>query len=243
MRDYLSTKNVVLFVSLVFGATLAMNMLTHRQQLEHIVTEISHYRETSHIVPPIPTRIIYPTPTTQPDTQESEDLVRVEPINAQPEVIYTDPDDALPWGVAEQVDDVTYTIRVRYDEHMGTPTEIMDAINQYRATKGVGGLSWDDRLGEYAQSRADHFESIQGTDKHAGFNTYLENEDGFNKLEFNRLGENSFFGGTLTGTHLIEWVFSQSPGHDANQTDSGWSHIGVGTSASSVNIIFGSGKF
>jgi uncharacterized protein YkwD len=50
------------------------------------------------------------------------------------------------------------------------------------------------------------------------------------------------YGGPLNGTHLIEWVFSQSPGHDANQLDNGWSHVGVGVTDTSVNLVFGGEK-
>lgn len=146
------------------------------------------------------------------------------------------------WGVAEKVGDHTYTIKVGNDEQMASPREVMDALNAYRSTNGISTLSWSDTLASYAQTRADHFKNIGTVDGHEGFNNYLENESGFDKLGFRKLGENSYFGGPLTGTHLIEWVFSQSPGHNANQLDSGWSHVGVGVTDTSVNLIFGGDK-
>lgn len=197
---------------------------------------LTEYRSYTHdpLVQQTPTPPIPVTPTNT-DLQPQTD--------PQPTGISAAPQDTLPWGVAQKVDDVTYTIKVGYDEHMTTPEELLAALNQYRAVHSRSALSRDDRLWEYAQGRASYFQSIQGTDKHAGFNSYLENEDGFSKLHFNRVGENSFYGGKLTGTHLIEWVFAKSPGHDANQLDAGWTHVGIGVTESSVNLNFGSGRF
>ena len=150
--------------------------------------------------------------------------------------------DTTEWGKAQKIDDVTYTIKVGYDGQMATPQEITDALNSYRSVQNRGSLTQDDRLSQYAQSRADYFKSNNDTDKHAGFNSFLENENGFQTLGFRRMGENSYFGGKLNGVHLIEWVFAQSPGHNANQLDEGWSHIGIGVTETSVNIIFGGDK-
>ncbi len=146
------------------------------------------------------------------------------------------------WGVAKEISEGTYTIRVGSDAAMGNPQEVLAALNAYRNTSGRSTLSWDDKLASYAQSRADHMNSIQTTDKHEGFNRFLEQEDGFNKLGFYRLGENSYYGGPLNGTHVIEWVFAKSPGHDANQKDPDWTHVGIGVTDSTVNLIFGGSK-
>ena len=146
------------------------------------------------------------------------------------------------WGVAKDIGDGTYTIRVESDSAMGTPQEVFEALNHYRNVNGSSTLTWDDRLASYAQSRADYMASIQTTDKHAGFNNFVENEDGFAKLGYYSLGENSYFGGPLNGVHLIEWVFAKSPGHDANQKDNSWSHVGIGVTNSTVNLNFGGNK-
>lgn len=146
------------------------------------------------------------------------------------------------WGVAKEISEGTYTIRVGSDAAMGNPQEVLSALNAYRNTSGRSTLSWDDKLASYAQSRADHMNSIQTTDKHEGFNRFLEQEDGFNKLGFYRLGENSYYGGPLNGTHVIEWVFAKSPGHDANQKDPDWTHVGIGVTNSTINLIFGGSK-
>ena len=42
--------------------------------------------------------------------------------------------------------------------------------------------------------------------------------------------------------HVIEWVFAKSPGHDANQKDPDWTHVGIGVTDSTVNLIFGGSK-
>lgn len=146
------------------------------------------------------------------------------------------------WGQAKKIDDHTYTIRVGYDDRMGTAQEILTALNSYRQASGRGPLAWDDRLASYSQERANNFQSIETTDKHAGFDDYLENQDGFNKLGYSRLGENSYYGGPLYGVHLIEWVFAKSPGHDANQLDPGWTHVGIGVTNNATNLIFGAGR-
>ena len=242
MRDFLSPQKIALAVGLIFGVILTSQVIIHRQSLENVVSDISAYRYTTQTILPQPTQQPYPTPLERVPLEQNAEVI-TKPVETEPKVIYTEPDDALPWGVAQKVDDVTYSIKVGYDENMATPSEVLDALNQYRSTKGVSSLVWDDSLAQYAQGRANTFESIGGTDKHAGFNNFLENEDGFNQLRYNRVGENSFYGGPLTGTHLIEWVFTQSPGHDSNQLDSGWTHVGIGVSASSVNLIFASGKF
>jgi uncharacterized protein YkwD len=199
-----------------------------------MLESLADYRTSSQII------LKQPIPTPTPRAFPSESPQAYVP----PFVKDTTPEDnQVPWGVPEKVDDVTYTIRVGYDERMSSPQELFDALNQYRAVHERHSLAWDDRLASYAQGRADHFKQTQNTDKHEGFNSFLENEDGFNKLGFNRLGENSYYGGQLTGTHLIEWVFAKSPGHDANQLDPGWTHVGIGTTDASANLIFGSGKF
>lgn len=146
------------------------------------------------------------------------------------------------WGVAQKIGEHTYTIRVGQDDHMGTAREVVDALNNYRQTQGKGLLAWDDKLGSYAQQRADLFKQIGSTDAHAGFNDFLDNHNGFSELSFNRLGENSYFGGPLFAVHLIEWVFAKSPEHNANQLDAGWSHVGIGVTDTAVDLVFGGGK-
>lgn len=146
------------------------------------------------------------------------------------------------WGEAQQIDEVTWTIKVGEDEKMGTAGEIHKALNDYRRRHGAHPLTWDTKLAEYAQSRADHFTSISSTDKHEGFNSFLDSGDGFNQLGFNSLGENSSYGYHVEAVHLIEWVYAGDEPHDNNQLNSKWTHVGVGVNGTATNLIFGGNK-
>lgn len=220
------------------GGVIIGNYAGGADSLSGLISDIRDYRKqtisdrtaqpASPTLSPLPTPSITPQPTRTVRTNSQTNPAAV-PTTTE-------------WGVAKQVGDHTYTINVGNDSNMASPSEVFQALNAYRSAKGSGQLSWDDKLAGYAQQRADYFKNISNVDGHAGFNSYLENENGFDQLGFMRLGENSYYGGALTGTHLIEWVFSQSPGHDANQLDSGWSHVGIGTTGSSVNLVFGGEK-
>lgn len=146
------------------------------------------------------------------------------------------------WGVAKQINDVTWTILVGQDEAMATPQEILEALNQYRNTNGAGSLSWDEKLAEFAQSRANYFAQIKDLDQHAGFIEYTNSEDNMKSLGFAGVGENASYGYKLAGVHLIEWVFAGDEPHDQNQRNPDWTHIGVGVSGTGVDLIFGKMK-
>lgn len=229
MKKHFSTKTVSLLFASLFACTLAIQIYTHQASIQKAHQSITNYRKSSHSITP------QPTPTSAP--VKISNISKEAPIQTEPQ----EPNEpSIPWGKAEKVDNVTYTIRVGYDSSMTTPQELLDALNQYRTVHSRGNLAWNDTLASYSQSRAQSFQDNKGTDKHAGFNSFLENEDGFSKLGFDHVGENSYYGGPLTGTHLIEWVFSQSPGHNANQLNEKWTHVGIGVTANGVNLIFGS---
>ena len=146
------------------------------------------------------------------------------------------------WGVAKQIDDVTWTIKVGQDEQMGTPKEILAALNVYRNRHAANSLEWDTNLASYAQERAAYFASIKGLDQHKGFIEYTKSEENMRKLGFWGVGENASYGYTLEATHLIEWVFAGDEPHDKNQRDTQWTHVGIGVEGSGVAIIFGKWK-
>lgn len=146
------------------------------------------------------------------------------------------------WGKAKQLDEHTWTMKVTNDSHQATPSEILNALNEYRAKKGRGELTWDDKLATYAQQRTDYFKKEGKLDGHGGFMEFVNNGDGFNKLEFGSLGENSSLGYTLEGVHLIEWVYAGDKPHDDNQLNQDWTHVGVGVSGTATNLIFGGKK-
>jgi len=152
-------------------------------------------------------------------------------------------DDSTPWGQAVQIDEHTWTMKVQNDDRMSTVEELFTALNDYRRTKGVPVLTWDQKLADYATSRAKYFTSIKTTDGHAGFNDFLTNQDGFNKLGFTQLGENTSYGYRMLGVHLIEWIYAGDEPHDKNQRNSIWSHVGIGIDGVSTCLIFATGKF
>lgn len=145
------------------------------------------------------------------------------------------------WGKATQLDEHTWTMRLQADSRMATAQEIFNALNAYRQGKGRGSLSWDDKLASYAQDRATFFTSNGKLDGHAGFQSFMDN-DGFGKLGFNALGENSSYGYLLEGVHLIEWVYAGDAPHDTNQLNGDWSHVGIGVNGTSTDLIFGGHK-
>lgn len=150
--------------------------------------------------------------------------------------------DNEPWGVAKQVDEVTWTMKVGEDEKMATSQEILTALNAYRQRYGSQNLSWDSKLGDYAQNRAKYLNSIKDVDKHEGFNKFAEKEDGFNKLGFTMLGENISYGYKLNGVHIIEWMYAGDKPHDKNQLDNRWNYVGIGVDGLATCLIFATGK-
>src|SRR5690606_33887998 len=105
------------------------------------------------------------------------------------------------WGQAVQVSETGYRMKINHDERMTTAQELFEALNNYRYTKGESRLTWDGRLAEYATQRAAYI-CANGSDGHAGFKDYVENQDGFTQLGFYRLGENMSAYYKMEGVHL-----------------------------------------
>jgi len=150
--------------------------------------------------------------------------------------------DTGPWGVAEKINDVTWTMKLNQDEKMGTPKEILDALNKYRNVHGSRPLEWDQKLADYATSRAKYFMEIKALDSHKGFEEKLKDEGGFRDLGFWGLGENASFGYKLEAVHLIEWMYAADEPHNDNQLDNSWTHVGIGIDDVSSVLIFGKHK-
>jgi uncharacterized protein YkwD len=220
---------VLLLGTLIQVSMMFITMLSHQVQ----VYSLAH----TALAAPMPTQEI-PTPTAIPTLSPTPTPT----ITPQPTRVPPKPTTTPEWGVAKKVDEHTYTIAFQYDSAMTSPGELLTALNNYRTTHGIGSLAWDDKLAGYAQGRAAHFSSIKSTDAHAGFNDFLDNHNGFEELGFYKLGENSYYGGPVSGTHVIEWVFAQSPGHNANQLGTSWSHVGIGVSDTGINLVFGGDK-
>lgn len=170
-----------------------------------------------------PSAILTPTPTKIPTP--------VDPYANDPDL-----KDAV-WGEAVQVSETGYRMKVGFDSVMGTPEETFKALNLYRYTKGKSNLTWDNRLAKYALERATYI-CQNGSDAHAGFSDYVENQEGYKTLGFYQLGENMSTHMKFTGTHLIEWMYAADPAHDGNQLGK-WSHVGVGIFEDCSALIFG----
>jgi len=200
-----------------------------------------------NIVSPQGERIIKttPLPTLEPTLTPTETEKPV--ITAAPtkKMVTKTPaeTDTRPWGVAQQIDEVTWTLRVGNDEKMATAGEILTALNHYRQRYGSQILTWDDNLAQLARKRAKDINVAKTTDKHVGFKNFMENEDGFNKLGFNSVGENIAWGYKLNGVHTIEWMYGGDEAHNNNQLDNKWNYVGIGVDGLASCLIFGTGKF
>lgn len=173
-------------------------------------------------------RVATPTPT------PPQSLPTVEPTDVNVP--------ASQWGVATQVDAHTWTMQINQDTVMATPQDIFAALNSYRQKHGSGVLSWDQGLANYAGERAAFFTAQGKLDEHAGFTDFLNNQDGFKKLGYNSLGENSSIGYRLEGVHLIEWVYAGDAAHNDNQLNPKWSDVGIGVSGTATDLIFGGSR-
>ena len=181
------------------------------------------------------------TPTSNPELVEgpTPTIIKLKPTNIPRS---TAVGDTSPWGVSRQIGADTYTFKIAPDTHMGTPSEILNALNNYRTRFGSQPLTWDNNLASFAQSRADHLAQIKTTDGHAGFIDYLDNQDGYNKLGFTWLGENISYGFRLEAVHLIEWMYAGDKPHNDNQLNTRWNYAGIGVNGTATSIIFGTGK-
>ncbi len=187
-------------------------------------------------LPPI---VEVPTSTPIPTKEVKENKIQTTKKIISP----TPTIDNDPWGVSKQIDEHTWTIKIGEDATMATAKEIFEALNEYRKVQGSQVLTWDEKLGNYAQERARYLNGIKTVDQHKGFNDYMENQDGFNKLGFTSLGENISYGYRLNGVHIIEWMYAGDEPHNKNQLDNRWNYVGIGVDGLATCIIFGTGKF
>jgi len=202
-----------------------------------ITTETETKTDIVEIPKDIEYQVVTPTNTSTPK------IKIITPTMVKKRIYPTPIPDNTPWGIAQQIDDVTWTMRVGEDEKMATPREIWEALNEYRKNHRSQILNWDTKLGDYAQSRAKYLNSKKTTDKHEGFSNFVNNEDGFNKLGFTALGENISYGYRLNGVHVIEWMYAGDKPHNDNQLDNRWNYVGVGVDGLATCLIFGTGKF
>lgn len=117
--------------------------------------------------------------------------------------------------------------------------QVFQVLNDYRTSHGVGKLEWSDKLGQYAQSRADKFAANGATDNHQDFQTLISTPAGFAQMGFSGLGENSSYGYPFNASDLIEKDYAADKPHDDNQLDSSWTHVGIGINGVASDLVFG----
>jgi uncharacterized protein YkwD len=221
MLDFFTLTAIIFLVFLTF-APHQISLVSPEVQIEPPAV-YSAVSPTSPISPTViprlePTSIIYllpsvtPPPTPTPDTR--------------------------PWGVATQMSEHSWVIRVNNDPAMGSSQEILSALNNLRAVHGAQPLKTDPRLCDYAQKRADLFKSLKKTDEHQALADFLTDEKNYDVLGFNWIGENSSYGYVMSGVHLIEFVYNSDPDHSKNQLDPKWDHACVGVNSPATDLIF-----
>ncbi len=239
LKDYFTSPN--LFNSKAANSNLALNFERIIQGKNILITPTASMPETPKPTPAkfnrlkIQRKLLaviaspspFPSPSPSPSPFPSPSLT---PLASS---------DDWEWGVAKQISEHTWTIKVQPDDRMTTAQELFEALNNYRRTRGAGTLAWDQRLADYAQTRVDCFTTIGKTDEHAGINKFLDNDENFKKLGFAAIGENSSYGYQMLGVHLIEWIYAADSYHDNNQLDSDWSHVGIGINGTASDLIFG----
>lgn len=145
----------------------------------------------------------------------------------------------VPWGRTEKIGDHLYRTYVGADPVMGTPDEILAALNKYRGDHGSGRLASDPKLCELADARAKDQQKGGGLDSHKGLQDYLAEKSHWQELGVIAVGENASSGYVLSAVHLIEWVFNADEEHRDNQLNPHWTYACAGIAGSTVDIIFG----
>ncbi len=144
---------------------------------------------------------------------------------------------ATTWGKAEKIADHTYRTNVGQDPVLGSTEEIFQALNAYRKNHGRQELKKDDKLCGLATTRA--VQQKDNLDGHQGFKDYFADQSHWQELGVTGIGENSSWNYTLSGVHLIEWVFDADDEHRNNQLNPDWNLGCVGIAGTTVDVIFG----
>jgi uncharacterized protein YkwD len=145
----------------------------------------------------------------------------------------------VPWGTTEKLGEHLYRTYVGADEKMGTPQEILAALNNYRKNHGVGTVREDENICKLAKQRAEEQNTAGGLDGHKGFSEFMAKEDSWPWLDVKAAGENASYGYVLSGVHLIEWVFNADVEHRDNQLNPAWNLACAAVSGTTVDIVFG----
>lgn len=122
-----------------------------------------------------------------------------------------------------------------------TAQAVLNSLNTYRSENGAGPLSLENKLQSYAQNRAEYLRSLGKLDKHAGHEEFMAG-GGFEKLGFNSVAENQGWNYKGDATGLIESFYGKSSGHNKNQLNPEYTHVGIGIAGAFTNIVFGGRK-
>lgn len=122
-----------------------------------------------------------------------------------------------------------------------TVEAVVKALNEYRSRNGAGPLAIEKKLQEYAQSRADYLNSLGKLDKHSGHEAFMNN-GGFDKLGFNAVAENQSWNYKGSAEGLISEFYAKSFGHNKNQLNPEYTHVGIGIKGVFTNLVFGGRK-
>jgi len=242
-----TTKLLILFLGLglVFGLILIFPNKSQQNNNEiKLTNQIVNKRfeldsSTGRITLTPPPQSLHPNSFTQRKIPFKKNQSLTPTITSTTTLIRQSNQDDEEWGIAKQVSTHSWTMKIVLDDKMATPQEILEALNNYRRQHQREALTWDNNLANFAQKRAAYFTYIGKTDEHSGFIDYTNNIENVKTLGFWSLGENSSYGYRMEGVHLIEWVYAADEGHNNNQLDSNWTHVGIGVDGNQTDILFG----
>lgn len=116
--------------------------------------------------------------------------------------------------------------------------QILKALNEYRSKNGIAALTIDEKLQNYAESRSNYLMTLGKLDKHSGHKEFMNN-NGFEKLGFNSVAENQSWNNQGSAEQLISEFYAKSSGHNKNQLNPEYTHVGIGINGAFTNIVFG----
>lgn len=207
-----------------------MNLVTLFNQILTSIILLVWSAISTLLPPPVPKR---PTPSARKVVPTS---ALIAPVTPQKYIVTQTP---VPWGTTEKIGEHEYRTYVANDPVMGTPTEILAALNSYRKIHGRGEVKSDDNLCKLATWRAQTQDKAGTLDGHKGLEEYMKDPKHWEELNVSAIGENASYGYVLSGTHLIEWVFDSDVEHRDNQLNPNWNLGCAGISGVTVDIIFG----
>ncbi len=135
-------------------------------------------------------------------------------------VVLTNNPTVNPWLV-EKVDEITTDARMPKDERMATADELFTAINNYRASHGVGVIEKHQTLCNIAQTRANQLLKLGELDNHEGMESLAKSQS-----DFDNMGE-ILQGGVQPNlaVHVVEWGWGRSlTGHKESMLNKKWTH-------------------